>query len=71
MAEYITYGQSNYGWSLTWDAAGRYPIVAKRRFATLADAQAFVDDISATATATEGRIITVIKDSVAKNNGVY
>ena len=71
MAEYITNGQSNYGWSLTWDAAGRYPIVAKRRFATLADAQAFVDDISATATATEGLIISVIKDSVAKNNGVY
>ena len=71
MAEYITNGQSNYGWSLTWDAAGRYPIIAKRRFATLADAQAFVDDISATATATEGLIISVIKDSVAKNNGVY
>jgi nicotinamide mononucleotide (NMN) deamidase PncC len=71
MAEYITNGQSNYGWSLTWDAAGRYPIIAKRRFATLADAQAFVDDISATATATEGLIISVIKDGVAKNNGVY
>ena len=71
MAEYITNGQSNYGWSLTWDAAGRYPIVAKRRFPTLADAQAFVDDISSTATATEGLIISVIKDSVAKNNGVY
>ena len=71
MAEYITNGQSNYGWSLTWDAAGRYPIIAKRRFATLADAQAFVDDFSATATATEGLIISVIKDSVAKNNGVY
>ena len=71
MAEYITNGQSNYGWSLTWDAAGRYPIIAKRRFATLADAQAFVDDYSATATATEGLIISVIKDSVAKNNGVY
>ena len=71
MAEYITNGQSNYGWSLTWDAAGRYPIVAKRRFATLADAQAFVDDISATATATEGLILSVINDTVAKNNGVY
>lgn len=71
MAEYITNGQSNYGWSLTWDAAGRYPIIAKRRFATLADAQAFVDDISATATATEGLIISVIKDDVVKNNGVY
>ncbi len=71
MAEYITNGQSNYGWSLTWDAAGRYPIIAKRRFATLADAQAFVDDVSATATATEGLIISVIKDDVVKNNGVY
>ena len=71
MAEYITNGQSNYGWSLTWDAAGRYPIVAKRRYATLADAQAFVDDTSATATATEGLIIAVFKDPVAKNNGIY
>ena len=71
MAEYITKGQSNYGWSLTWDAAGRYPIIAKRRFSTLADAQAFVDDKSKTATATEGLIISVINDTVAKNNGVY
>ena len=71
MAEYITNGQSNYGWSLTWDAAGRYPIIAKRRFPTLADAQAFVDDFSTTATATEGLILSVINDTVAKNNGVY
>ena len=71
MSEYITNGQSNYGWSLTWDAAGRYPIVAKRRFPTLADAQAFVDDTSSTATATEGLIISVINDTTPKNNGIY
>lgn len=71
MAEYKSKGQSNYGWSLTWDAAGRYPMVAKRRFQTLADAQAFVDDTSSTATATEGLVIAVLNDTNAKNNGIY
>ena len=70
MLEYTSKGQSNYGWSLTWDAAGRYPIIAKRRFKTLTDAQSFVNDTSSTATATEGLIISVFNDTI-KNNGVY
>ena len=67
----LGHNQNNYGWGTTWAANSRVPIIDKRRFETLAEAQAFVDDISATATATEGLIISVIKDTVAKNNGVY
>lgn len=71
MAEYTSKLQKNQGWNLTWSALDRYPMVAKRRFNTLADAQAFVDDVAPGASATEGLIISVIRDSVAKNNGVY
>lgn len=72
MAEYTSLKQNNTGWNLSWSALGRYPMVAKRRFPTLADAQAFVDDISVGATATEGLIISVINDTGnTKNNGVY
>ena len=66
-----TVNQSNKPWTLTWKASGRYPIVADRIFATLADAQAYVDDKSATASATGGLVLSVINDTVAKNNGVY
>ena len=71
MAEYTSLKQSNTGWNLTWSALGRYPMVAKRRFPTLADAQAFVDDVTAGASATEGLIVTVLNDSTPKNNGVW
>lgn len=71
MSEYKSNNQNNYGWSLTFDAAGRYPVVAKRKFGTLADAQEFVDDASSTATATEGLIISVINDPRPENNGIY
>ena len=71
MAEYITKKQSNQGWNLSWSALDRYPMIAKRRFKTLADAQAFVDDVAPGASATEGLILAVINDPVAKNNGVY
>ena len=71
MGAITTLKQNNKPWTLTWKASGRYPIVADRIFATLADAQAYVDDTSATASATGGLIISVISDSIAKNNGVY
>lgn len=71
MGAITTLKQNNKPWTLTWKASGRYPIVADRIFATLADAQAYVDDTSATASATGGLILSVISDSVAKNNGVY
>ena len=67
--EVTSNGQLNAGWGVTFDANKRVPIIAKRRFATLADAQGFVDD--KTSTATEGIIVVVYKDSVKKNNGAY
>ena len=66
-----TVNQSNKPWTLTWKASGRYPIVADRIYETLAQAQAYVDDKSATASAIPGLVISVVNDSVAKNNGVY
>ena len=71
MGAITTLKQNNKPWTLTWKASGRYPIVADRIFATLADAQAYVDDKSATASATGGLVLSVISDPVAKNNGVY
>ena len=71
MGAITTLKQNNKPWTLTWKASGRYPIVADRIFATLADAQAYVDDTSATASATGGLVLSVISDTVAKNNGVY
>lgn len=71
MAEYTSKKQTNQGWNLSWSALDRYPMIAKRRFATLADAQAFVDDVAPGASATEGLILAVINDKTAKNNGVY
>lgn len=69
--EYTTQNQTSAGWNLSWDALGRYPMVAKRRFATLAEAQKFVDYTGPGASATEGLIIAVIADETAKYNGVY
>lgn len=67
--EITSTGQLNAGWGVTFDANKRVPIIAKRRFPTLADAQGFVDDT--TSTATEGIVLVVTRDSVAKNNGAY
>jgi hypothetical protein len=66
-----TVNQSNKPWTLTWKASGRYPIVADRIYSTLAQAQAYVDDKSATASAIPGLVISVVDDPIAKNNGVY
>ncbi len=70
MGSYITTNQNNTGWNLTLKALGRYPLIADRIFETLADAQAYVNDTNPGASATEGLIISVIKDT-DKNNGVY
>lgn len=70
MAEYEfkTGSQVNYGWNLTWESTGKFPIIAKRAFTTLANAQAYVDDVAGTAC--EGLIIAVFNDT-EKNNGIY
>lgn len=67
MAEYIQNGQSNYGWSLTWQAAGRYPMVADRIYNTLAEAQDYVNSL--TSNACKGAVLSVIADG--DNNGLY
>ena len=66
--EFKTVGQNNYGWNLTWESTGKFPIIAKRAFTTLEKAQAFVDDVNGTAC--EGLIIAVFND-IEKNNGIY
>lgn len=71
MGAITTLRQNNKPWTLTWKASGRYPIVADRIFATLVDAQAYIDDTSATASACEGLLLSVINDTVTNNNGVY
>lgn len=67
--EHKTTGQVNYGWNLTWEATGKFPIIAKRIWKTLADAQGYVDDPSGTAC--EGLVLSVINDPTPSNNGVY
>ncbi len=67
--EHKTTDQVNYGWNLTWEATGKFPIIAKRIWKTLADAQGYVDDPKSTAV--EGLVLSVINDPVASNNGVY
>ena len=67
MAEYIQNGQSNYGWTLTWQAGGRYPMVADRIYNTLEEAQDYVDSL--TSNACKGAVLSVIADG--DNNGLY
>lgn len=67
--EHKTDAQVNYGWNLSWEATGKFPIIAKRIWKTLADAQGYVDDPKSTAT--EGLLLSVISDPNASNNGVY
>lgn len=69
--EFLTEEQSNYGWGKTWAANGRYPMIAKRSFRTLEDAQAFIDDTSLSGTACKGLILSVFADPKASNNGIY
>lgn len=69
MAEYKTSKQVNYGFGLSFEATGKAPVVAKRIWATLADAQAYVD--STTDTAIRGLVLAVIADGTSYNNGIY
>lgn len=69
--ELKTLKQSNTTWPSTFKASNRFPIVANRVFATLANAQAYVDDTAADASAYAGIVLAVVQDTTAKNNGVY
>lgn len=68
MAEYKTTAQINYGWGLSLNMTGKAPAINKRIFATLADAQAYVDDAKDSAVA--GLQLSVINDTDDKN-GIY
>ena len=62
--------QGNVTWPSTFLTSNRFPIVANRVFATLADAQAYVNDTAIDASAYPGIILAVIRD-VEDKNGVY
>ena len=69
MAEYKTDKQVNYGFGLSFEATGKAPVIAKRIWATLADAQAYVNEKTDTAIA--GLQLSVINDPIESNNGIY
>lgn len=62
--------QTNLGWTFSFEANGKYPMIANRIFATKAGAEAFIADTTANATAIPGLILRVIEDTAA-NNGAY
>ena len=62
--------QTNLGWTFSFEANGKYPMIANRIFATKAGAEAFIADTTANATAIPGLILRVIEDTTA-NNGPY
>jgi antitoxin component YwqK of YwqJK toxin-antitoxin module len=69
--ELKTLKQNNTSWPLTFKASNRFPIVANRVFATLENAQAYINDTAADASAYPGIVLAVVQDDIAKNNGVY
>lgn len=69
MAEYKTNKQVNYGFPLTFNASGKFPIIAKRIWNTYEDALDWVNDVNEAAVA--GLQLSVINDEDPKKNGVY
>ena len=69
MAEYKTNAQTNYGFSLSFDATDKVPIIAKRIWNTYDEALAWVNDDKQFAIV--GLQLSVINDSDPKKNGVY
>ena len=69
MAEYIFDAQSNYGWGLSLNMTGKAPAVAKRIFATYADALDYVNNVDDSAI--PGLQLSVINDTDDTKNGIY
>ena len=69
MAEYKTNKQVNYGFPLTFNASGKFPIIAKRIWNTYEDALDWVNDVNEAAVA--GLQLSVINDEDPKKNGIY
>ena len=58
-----------FGWGQSFNATGKFPIIAKRVWETYADMMEFVGDTSDVCPA--GVVLTVINDTDAKKNGAY
>ena len=69
MAEYIFDAQSNYGWGLSLNMTGKAPAVAKRIFATYADALDYINNFDDSAI--PGLQLSVINDTDDTKNGIY
>ena len=67
--EYITDIQRDLNWGETFNMSIKAPITSKRRFLTLGEAQAFVDDTYNSAT--PGLVITVLSDYVKDAEATY
>lgn len=61
-------GMTKYGWPLTFQMTGKFPLLAKRIFPTKSAAEAYINDLNDTAI--PGIILTVVDDA-AENNGAY
>lgn len=57
------------GWGTQFKAAAKFPIIADRIFATLAEVQAYISSTAADASAIPGLVLSVIEDGI--NNGAY
>lgn len=57
------------GWGTQFKAAAKFPIIADRIFATLAEVQAYITSTAADASAIPGLVLSVIEDGA--NNGAY
>lgn len=62
-------GMTKYGWPLTFQMTGKFPLLAKRIFPTYAAAEAYINDLNDTAI--PGIILTVVDDTTESNNGAY
>lgn len=58
-----------FGWGQSFNATGKFPLIAKRVWETYADMIAFVSDTSDVCPA--GVVLTVINDTDSKKNGAY
>lgn len=57
------------GWGTQFKASAKFPVIANRIFATLAEAQSYIDSTAADASAIPGLVLSVIEDG--NNNGAY
>lgn len=65
--EYEFNDQTNYGWTKTFDMTKKAPVISKRIFRTLSEAQEYIDNPDDSAV--PGIILSVIQDN--SNNGSY